>query len=294
MVVAVAKPAELADFASHPYRLVQFVNSHQDFSWKPLWSALHVKDQEAFLPDCEGPNPCSGEVLAAAGGEQVIVVLAHKDSYFRVYVRYQRSDTGRWKASGTFQPFVKYFAPEYRLVQTASKSFLVTTGQGVAGTGLSTTLEFWLDLTAPTFTPTFTFTKRIHYEPWPNGVGWNGKGRVLSLQTGPPERLVVAYELEFRTFEFPNLYVPLGTRRDTVVSERTGSGPGRILPDLSTATQSEIEYFYELGESWSDTSTEQRCARFVRFNRDALAKIAAGPDTQSRRALSRIGCDASK
>ncbi len=90
-------------------------------------------------------------MLPVANPPQTIVILQHNSYDLTAYVRYRRKATTGWELSGAFSPFVKYFKPEYRLVQTPSRPFFVVTGQGAAGVGVSSKLEYWIDLSRSEF-----------------------------------------------------------------------------------------------------------------------------------------------
>jgi hypothetical protein len=64
---------------------------------------------------------------------QVIVILTHEPSNFQAYLRYRRLGANRWKFAGAFSPFVKYFAPEHRIVRLGAKPFLAISGQAMLG-----------------------------------------------------------------------------------------------------------------------------------------------------------------
>jgi hypothetical protein len=146
-----AQADEISTAVASPYRLAKYVETHANFDWDPIWKALGLREQGAFLPRCEeeqeGVAPCSSELISVMDPRQVIVVLEHRDSRFEVILRYQSVGAGVWRFSGAFSPFVKYFHPEHRLTRFGAKPFLIVTGQGQAGTGLSSKVESWIDLT---------------------------------------------------------------------------------------------------------------------------------------------------
>ena len=54
-------------------------------------------------------------------------------------------------------PLVKYFRPEHRVTRFGGKPFLIVTGQGISGSGISSKIESWIDLTREEFEPVLNF-----------------------------------------------------------------------------------------------------------------------------------------
>jgi hypothetical protein len=153
---------DIGSSAASPHDLAKFVETHNNFEWGSLWKALHLTSDGIFLPACEesrpGVPPCSSELITVVDPFQAIVVLEHKDSGFQVFLRYQRVGLEGWQFAGAWSPYVKYFQPEHRIQRFGSKPFLIVTGQGEGGTGLSTKVESWIDLNQKKFEPVLDFT----------------------------------------------------------------------------------------------------------------------------------------
>ena|SRR5579864_1954376 len=91
---------------------------------------------------------------------KVIVILTHEPSNFQAYLRYRRLGANRWKFAGAFSPFVKYFAPEHRIVRLVREAVSRYQRTSNAGSGLSSKVEQWIDLTLDDFQPVFRPRKR--------------------------------------------------------------------------------------------------------------------------------------
>ena len=199
---------------------------------------------------------------------------------FEVFLRYQSVGAGAWRFSGAYAPEVKYFHPEHRLARFGGKPFLIVTEQGQAGTGLSSKVESWIDLTMEGFRPVLAFTAEGDYDPPFNGVGRSVRGFVVSMTTQPVERITVAFDIEFEGFEDR---LPIGGRRDQVVYSRTGRGDFELDQSLSTATAKEVEDFYENVDGHDNDDK----AEFLKFHLKGLTGVATGEDNKGRLWLSR-------
>jgi hypothetical protein len=208
-------------------------------------------------------------------------MLEHRSSEFEVFLRYQSVGAGVWQFSGAYAPFVKYFHPEHRVTRFGSKPFLVVTGQGNAGTGVSSKVESWIDLTEKGFAPVFAFTSEGHYRPLPDGIGRSTGGIVASMTTNPTERITVAFHVEFEAVVSADERLRIGERRDRVVYTRTASGQFEPDEALSTATTEELEDFYEDFESDDFEDGE-----LLKFNLKGFTAVATGGETRARSWLS--------
>lgn len=279
LTLAVSAGAQdIASAAASPNALFKFVNTQTRFDWTPLWKALHTDD--LFLPECDTPAECSAELIRVPTLGQVILVITHKSSMFEAFLRYRPAGGDAWQYLGAYQPFVKYFKPEHRMVQFGSKPFLVVTSQGVAETGLSSKIENWFDLTRQKFEPVFSFPSEGSYSPLPSGIALVTRGAVAALQTQPMERITVRYHVRFMAIHAKEDEMPLVERSDRVVYVRTSAGDFKEDESLSTATKREVEAFYDLnGESLAKNE-------FLKFNFKALSEIAGAPNDQRRAWLS--------
>jgi hypothetical protein len=278
--VAHADVAEdLAKAARSPEELVRFVETHGTFEWAPLWKTLGIKSDDVFLPNCEetgrGIADCSAELTTVVEPFQVIVILTHNLSHFQAYLRYRRLSANRWTFAGAHSPYVKYFAPEHRIVRLGAKPFLAITEQGNAGTGLTSTVEQWIDLTRDNFKPVFSYTRDGHNQPYPGGLGRSVQGFVVSFEESPSERITVVYNIDFRTYGREN-DILVCRREDTAVYVRAVKNAFVLDPNLSSTTADEIGKFYEdLASGYTDEE-------FLKFNFEGLKKVLSENDAKAR------------
>jgi hypothetical protein len=274
---------DVASSAASPYDLAKFVETHSNFDWKPLWLKLGITDEKISLPRCDagrrGVAPCSAELIAAGEPLQMIVLLEHNASMFQVCLRYQNVGPGAWRFAGAYAPFVKYFQPEHRLVRFGEKPFFIATRQGEAGTGLSTKVEDWIDLTREQFEPVLSFTSEGRMTPLPEGIERTAGGLVAALDTEPAERITVAFHIGFAAVLRAGETVPLGTRTDDVAYVRAASGRFEIDPSRSTASPQDVETFY------NDLDSKFSGAEFLKFHLKGLTAVASGRDAKARRWL---------
>ncbi|MFN7925392.1 MAG: hypothetical protein U0Q16_35160 [Bryobacteraceae bacterium] len=272
-----ADDEEIERLAGSPLELAKFVETHSNFEWAPLWRALK---HESFLPSCsagfQGVPPCSSEVITVADPLQLIVILEHESSGFQVFLRYRSNGPGKWRHSGSYSPFVKYFHPEHRVTRLGGKPYLVVTGQGAAGLGVSGKLESWIDLTREKFEPCLSFTSSSHFLPTGDHPGRETRGLMTSYSADPEQSVTVAYHVEF-TARAGDSKVRVVERSDKVVYVRAKSGNFEMAPRLSTATKEQVEMFYE-GSALDDFDKKG----FLRFNLGGLNSVARGNDTKLR------------
>ncbi len=278
-LAAILGAQDIVTAAASPYTLAKFVETHSTFEWKPLWSALHITDQSIFLPPCEESPPgaagCASELVAIVDLSQVIVVLEHRDSMFQVFLRYQMLGSIGWRFTGAYAPHVKYFRPEHRIISFGAKPFLVVVGQGNAGSGMSSKVESWIDLTTGEFEPVLNFTSEGDHLYAP--IGRDVTGLVVSLTTQPVERVAVAFDIRFHVeVGETGETVPVGERRDRVVYGRTGGGKFKVKPSLSTASVKDVEDFYD------DMDSEFTKAEFLKFNLNGLIVLATSQNSRGR------------
>jgi hypothetical protein len=207
---------------------------------------------------------------------QTIVLLEHKMSYFQVFLRYQSSGAGVWRFSGAYAPNVKYFRPEHKIARFGSRPCLVVTGQGISGTGVSSKIESWIDLTMEGLKPALSFTSQGHSLPIPSGMGRSTLGLVVSMAAQPPGRITVSYSVTFDAEDDVGNRRPVVERTDRVVYVRTAGGDFKLDEKLSTTTALEVERFYDVEDL--DFDGEE----FLRFNLRGLTELATSSDQDRR------------
>lgn len=272
-LTSLAQAQDIAAASNSPYDIAKFVETHHDFDWEPLWRALHVNPNEMFLPVCEqdfeGVAPCSAELITVVDPLQMIVILEQQTSGFQVMLRYRTAGEGAWRFAGAYSPLVKYFHLEHHVTRFGSKPFFVTTSQGISGSGVSSKIELWFDLTRDPFEPALEFTAEGSYFPFPDGISRKTGGLVVSLTTQPVERIAVGYHVQFGAYGKSGKELPIVSRMDRVVYTRSSSGEFQMDPHLSTATEHEIEAFYDIEKTgYSDEE-------FLKFNFEELSALAA-------------------
>ena len=274
-----AESEELAATASSPYDLATYVQAHHSFDWRPLWRALGIKDESVFLPPCEenlrGVPPCSSELITISDPRQLIVLLEHWESSFQAFLCYKNVSPNRWRFSGAYAPNVKYFRPEHRILRFSAKPFLVITEQGISGSGVSSKVESWIDLTGEDFSPVLSFTSEGQYSAFPDGISRKVFAFVTSMAAQPAERIQLTMNVKFAAEDVSHS-IPLGRRSDRIVYVRSGSDSFKLVPGLSTATPDEIEKFYEVQD------TEASDEEFLKFHYKGLVALAKGQDEKVR------------
>lgn len=240
---------DLTIAAKSPYRLEAYFETHPAFDTGPLWTALGVHAQEHLpLPKCtdsrDALHACSSELNIVTNPDQAIVVLRQRVELFTVYLRFVHLNGEQWTFDGSFEPFVKYFDSGHQILMFGTKPFLLVTGQGQAGSGVSSTEEYWFDLTRPGLNPCLSRTA--------DGK-WNGAdvdlsldvdtgGIVVWLRTDPVEQVGVAYHADFMA---PGLGLVVSRRDDTVVFVRQRDGIFALDPAQSTVTRKQLHELYE-------------------------------------------------
>ena len=276
---------ELVQAAKSPYDIARFVDTHVTFHWEPLWKALGIQNNgDVSMQPCGelgGPRrDCSEELVTVLDPFQVILILRHDLVMPEVYLRFRRQsgpdNPGPWTFAGYYSPLVKYFEPRHRTVRFGTKPFLVVTQQGASGSGLSSEVEDWMDLTLPKFQPVFSLATEGHREGSPNRIGLETNGSVVSMASDPVEGFQVVYGVRFmHEREW------LGYRVDTAVYVRRGEN-FVFDADRSKISKADIDNIYGLEDD--HPSNED----YLRYLLPELKKIAAGPENETKDWLKRF------
>lgn len=166
-VAMAGQTPEIVEAARSPFALKRYVNTHEGFDWEPLWKSL-PGPKGGFLPLC-GRGDCVAETVVIAAPNQVFVMLESRGSALRAYLRYMPAPNATWKCTGVYFPYAKYFDLSHRLAFGGETPFLMITSQGISGSGVSSKLENWFDLTRAEFQPVFGYVVEGHYsrtQPW--------------------------------------------------------------------------------------------------------------------------------
>ena len=268
--------AEIDRIVQSPYEIQRFVNQTPQHDWKWLWKALELGD-EIFLPQCEkeshSPQDCEAELITIRQPANVILLLRHKPSMFEVYLRFVPETAAgtavRWRLTGQYEPFVKYFAPTHKVSIIGNRRYLLITGQGNAGTCLTSRVEHWVDLTAPGMKPVFSRTVDGHrcQSSIPDRAV---NSKVMSVQMQPNARITLSYKVDFSAATDDGPDIEAGQRTDTVVYVKR-AGEYEIDSRLSTLSKTDVIELYENLEA--DPPRE----KYLRYAFDRLKQIASGP-----------------
>ena len=143
----------------------------------------------------------------------------------------------------------------------------------ISGTGVSSTLEEWFDLTAPEFDPAFSFMTEGHFFTVFGAPGIKVKGKVLSTGQQPRETITVQYTIQYSTDEG----VPLLQRILTAIHQRGSNGRFVLDERHSSPTTKQFEEAEE-GDGLSRDD-------FLQFAFGPLGEIAAGRNTSKKKWL---------
>ncbi len=276
---------ELALAAKSPYDIARFVDTHIAFRWEALWQALGIqKKDDVFMQPCGemgGPKrDCSEELVTILDPFQVILILRHNLAGPEVYLRFLRNtgpdNSGPWEFGGHYSPLVKYFEPRHRTLRFGRKPFLAVTRQGASGSGLSSEVEDWMDLTLPKFEPVFSLTTEGHYSGLPDRVGLETFAFPVSTETDSAERIQVAYQASFtrngETFAIRSDSATYIRRGDEFVFDA-----GR-----SKTPEADIENIYNFGDDLPSNED------YLRYLLPQLKEIATGPQDELKDWLKRF------
>jgi len=271
--------ADLERIAQSPYEIDRYVRQAQPSDWKPLAQALHLR-RDWVLPPCD-PRPgalrdCASELIAIAEPPQVILLLRHEPSMLEVYFRFvQVSGSERWRLTGEYEPFVKYFAPTHKVVMIGDRPHLFVTAQGNAGTCMSSHREEWIDLTQPDMEPIFARTvkgDRCNSSIPDRAV----ESTVTAVRVQPEPRIDVSYSVRFSVELDNGEQIDVGRRQDIVVYVRRGK-EYQADAARSTLTQKQIEDLYENLES---DPLPQEYVHYAFGRLREIASGAPGPETR--------------
>ena len=242
---------DLARAAQSPYDIQRFVEHHSGFDWGPLWVALKLPEDSTPPPcgDERGQPTCSSELMTVLDPPQMIVCLHWSNSHFETYLRFlrERQPAGSiaWRIAGYFEPRAKYFALRHHIVDVEGKPFLVATSQGTSGTGVSSEVENWIDLTGSDLKPALSFTsKATYFAQFDSYISRKLSGTVTSIKIRPVKSIIVQYMMEFsHDLGGPGPVYRLGSRSDTVRYLRTGDH-FTADPKTSTVASAELNLLY--------------------------------------------------
>ena len=259
--------ADLARAAKSPYLLKRYIESHVDINLDSLWTT--VPSAESLVVHCES-EPCRTELVAVQADRQVILVVNSPDRYVQAYLRFQRRDRAQpWRITCVDSAGVKYFPPRHRLIHFGNKHVFCGTGQGAAGSGLSTEWESCYDLAAEDFEPAFEYSPKGSY--WTAfGLIAEWTGTLVTMEAGPVETLRIRERTRFLGMEGGSKW-PLGERVDTLIyTRKAGAREFKLDDTRSTMSYKDVTALFE--------NVEFDFGDFLRWDLPALKRIAVGPD----------------
>jgi hypothetical protein len=163
---------------------------------------------------------------------------------------------------------MKYFPPKHRIERIFRRPFLIMNEQGAAGSGVSSALEEWIDLTAPKFEPVFSFMTEGSFYLMFGEPGIKVKGKLLSIGQEPPT-ITVQYTIQYTTDDD----IPLFHRTLTAIHRRNSTG----------------EFVLDVRRSSPTTKQFEEAEEGDGLSRDDLLQYALGPLSEIA-----VGMNASK
>jgi hypothetical protein len=270
---------ELRQAAHSPYDLQHFIQSHADFDRNVLAKELGI--EISIL--CEPLSACSPEsfrIGTTRPEDLVLRINDHRDG--ALFLRYR--EIGRfqnqWTFRGHYEPNVKYFKPEHRVITVEGKSFLTISEQGGSGTGLSVAWVSVFDPRLPGFTKVLSFIDNGHWSGSAVRPGREVHGFLASLQTRPRDAIRIHYTASF----FADPGVELGHLQADAVYTRIGSGEFHFDAKASSAAADEILSVYKQIDG-EDDNPKNYDRDFLHYNFANLRQIAAGPRSAAKKWL---------
>jgi hypothetical protein len=254
---------DITSVAQDPALLTQYVETHGKVDFAPLERALRVANPEISLPRCDSDD-CHAELVAVPGTkpEQVIVWVSERLHQTAFWLRYESDKSGEWRAPVAHTVVGKYFDPDFRLTPVSGRPFFVAVGLGVSGTGLSTKVESWFDLSLERTEPVFTFiSEGDHSATCSLCFVETVKATATTARKDDSEQVRVTSTVAFET----DTGESLGRRTVTSVYVRQKSGEYKLAPAQSGAPIPDI-----------GTITNEQ---FLRFDMANLRKLAAEPQS---------------
>jgi len=268
---------ELARAAKSPYEIARFVDTHSSFQWEPLWKALGIHGDDVFMQPCEqeGGSKCYEELVTVLDPFQVILLLRHELPGPEVYLRFFRqgglTDRVPWRFGGYYSPLVKYFEPRHRTFRLGTKPFFAVTQQGVSGSGVSSEIEGWIDLTLPTLKPVLRITSKGYWSSPPEGISMETSGHVVATESAPTERIEVFYSATLTHNE------KLLANRSTKATYTRRGRNFAFDADRSNVSEAEVEKIYDVGEATNED--------YLRYFLPDLKRVATGKDAELKQWL---------
>lgn len=278
---AFAQPVELVRAVQSPYELARYVNTHSVISFEDAWKSFptpitHPNDCDDFDPSCEA------EVIEVQNPPQAIVVIRRDTRPWTDFVRYVRvsgeGDQATWRCGGSVFSLRRNYDPNPRIVYFHEMPFLAFTSQGYSGSGISTALESWIDLSGDDYRPTMGLTTEGSYVSGRDGTNRQFESRVVDFRRTPTPHFVTQRKVTLEA-EAGRIAIREGT---AVYSWSAAEGRYVFDPNGSTATQAEAETLYELSNDFP------LLEEILPLVMPELSEIATGPESPKKKWLREV------
>lgn len=145
-------------------------------------------------------------------------------------------------------------------------------------------IQHWFDLAAAKLEPVFGLSVVTIDSGVPNRIALRSRGRVVSLESNPVERITVACEVTFE-YPFPAWPDDLGSRSAEAVYTRRG---GEFVFDAALSKMPQKEF-----DKLCSFNTEQRPSNedLLRYTLPELKKVAAGANGEHKQWLKEFLAD---
>jgi hypothetical protein len=144
-----------------PFELAESIDSGALIDWNTTWKRLGRTDAAPEFPHCGDPrySPCSTELISVPKPPQVILLLQNEWHSPDFYLRFMKLGDA-WQFAGYYIAPLKYYPRRHEMIRPGGKPFLEVSVQGEGGTGLTSEIAEWFDLSLPSFDPVFSFPVR--------------------------------------------------------------------------------------------------------------------------------------
>ena len=295
--------------STSPFALARVIRNSTETSpvdLRTVWHKLGVAAE--YFETCSGE--CEAKTyrreLDNRPGREVILELSRSWDVRRFLVYTKVSSSRRWKLLGYIDhDFNRYWMAKQRVVRAFGRNWLVIRGQEGSGSGYSLYGETWYRVTAEKVHRVLHYPVDGHTAPWPTGVGWDFKGRVISNRSRNADVLDVRYKVAYEFLDYfehrfdklfanrHHVYYVRDTRTNKFVfdSARSNISETELNAIAGIESEDEPEVGTAIGGSTFYTQSEATTIYnggyqvFLKYNSRSLLKIAAGRDARRKQWL---------
>ncbi len=264
--------ADVSSVALDPYLLAQYINGHPSVDLGPLRVVLRMDDPAVLGQSCVDAD-CHAEVIKVSGSnyEQAIVWNYYKSRRAAFWLRYQREPSTPWQFLSGNHVEGKSSDPEREVITAFGKPFFVVRGAGPGGTGVTSRVETWFDLTVTNAQPVVAFTKEGSRTRGCEGCIVKTLTTVVKPQDVKPVELRVERTVHFGVpaKDSSQTSIDLGSITALVVYLRPDNGPFKLAPSLSSVPKNVLESVFDISDE-SGMANEV----FLKYDIANLRKIA--------------------